>query len=287
MLLLNLLREVRDRVPGLRWAYRPLREPYYRALEWLYPNGIKAEVASGEPVRLHPRFLVLKPEAYEAELTRLMADHVKPGATVLDIGAHVGLHTLMLSRRVGASGRVIAVEPSPTNAALLREHLRWNGCTNTEVVEAAVGDEEREVAFAYRSDPTDMGACANSLAYDIGGETTTVPMTTIDRICAGRAPDLIKMDIEGAELLALRGARETLGRNAPLVALSIHPEAMRALGTTPAELVAFLAGLGYQGRELDGRPVTAPGFGEFVFEKPEGSWTIHSGIVSRIAGGMS
>ena len=42
------------------------------------------------------------------------------------------------------------------------------------------------------------GACANSLAYDIGGETTTVPMTTIDRICAGRVPDLIKMDIEGA-----------------------------------------------------------------------------------------
>lgn len=265
--LLNAFRFIRDRIAPVRWAYRPLREPYYRALERLFPRGIKAELASHDVVRLHPRFLVLRPEAYEPELTRLMIDHVGLGATVLDIGAHVGLHTLMLSRRAGISGRVLAVEPSPATAALLKKHLAWNGCDNVEIVEAAVGDSEREVAFAYRPDPTDMGACANSLAYDIGGKKTTVRMTTIDRICAGGNPDLIKMDIEGAELLALRGAKETLIRAAPLLVVSIHPEAMRALGTTPAELVAYLGACGYRARHLDGSPALELGFGEFVFDK--------------------
>jgi FkbM family methyltransferase len=265
--LLHAFRFVRDRVPAVRWAYRPLREPYYRILVWLFPRGIKAELVSRDVVRLHPRFLVLKPEAFEPELTRLMAERVRPGATVLDIGAHVGLHTLMFSRRAGTSGRVLAIEPSPVTAALLMQHLAWNGCNNVEVFEAAVGHEEREVVFAYRADPTDMGACANSLAYDIGGKKTNVKMTTIDRICTGRNPDLIKMDIEGAELLALRGAQQTLTRAAPLLVVSIHPEAMRALGTTPAELVTFLSGFGYQGRHLDGRPVAELSFGEFVFSK--------------------
>src|SRR5204862_4150365 len=137
------------------------REPYYRILVWLFPRGIKAELASRDVVRLHPRFLVLNPEAYEPELSHLMAEQVRPGAMVLDIGAHVGLHTLMFSRRTGITGRVVAVEPSPVTAALLMQHLAWNGCNNVELVEAAVGDEEREVAFVYRPDPTDMGACAN------------------------------------------------------------------------------------------------------------------------------
>jgi FkbM family methyltransferase len=265
--LLHALRFVRDHVPGLRRPYWALREPYYRALERLFPYGIRVELPSRDVIRIHPRFLGMISGGYEPMLTRLMADQVKLGATVLDLGAHVGLHTLMLSRRAGSSGRVFAVEPSPATAALLMQHLRWNNCDNVQVIEALIGDEEREVAFAYRPDPMDSGGFANSLAYDIGGKTTTVRMTTIDRICAGCHPDLIKMDVEGAELLALRGARQTLARAAPLLVLSVHPEAMRALGTTPADLVAFLGAFGYEGRDLEGRPVTDPGFGEFIFKK--------------------
>jgi hypothetical protein len=112
--LLHAFRFVRDRVPAVRWAYRPLREPYYRILVWLFPRGIKAELVS-RVVRLHPRFLVLKPEAFEPELTRLMAERVRPGATVLDIGAHVGLHTLMFSRRAALQGEcsLSSLRPSP------------------------------------------------------------------------------------------------------------------------------------------------------------------------------
>src|SRR5438552_3093562 len=84
---LNTFRFIRDRVPLVRWAYWPLREPYYRMLEWLFPRGIRVKLQAGDVVRLHPRFLVLKPEAYEPEQTHLLAEFVKPGSTVLDLGA--------------------------------------------------------------------------------------------------------------------------------------------------------------------------------------------------------
>ena len=265
--ILSLLRILRDVVPGFRPVYRALRPLYYRVLEWLFPNGIAVRLASGDVVRLHPRLLGMRPEDYERELTNILVTQVEQGATVLDVGAHVGLHTLMFSRRVGAEGRVFAVEASPANAGLLRKHLHWNDCRNVRLIEAAIGDRDGDVAFTFRPDPTDPGGFANSLAYDIGGETATVRMTTIDTLCADCRPDLIKIDVEGAELLALRGAYQTLTRSAPILTIAIHPDAMRALETSPSELLGFLGNCGYEGRHLDGRRATDPGFEEIVFRK--------------------
>ena len=161
----------------------------------------------------------------------------------------------------------MAVEPSPANAELLRRHLAWNGCNNVDVVEAAVADREGMVDFEFRPDPTDPGGFANSLAYGIGGEVASVKMTTLSCLCKELTPELIKIDVEGAELLALRGARELLMRAGPTIVIAIHPEPMRLLGTSPGELISFLGALGYSGRRLDGRAVVDPGFEEIIFER--------------------
>src|SRR4051794_38362035 len=113
------VRGVRDSVPGLTAAQNLLRGPWYRTLEVLFPQGVSTRLAGGETVRLQPRLLGLQPEVYEATLTAFLINHLKRGLTVMDIGAHVGLHTLMFSRRVGPTGHVLAVEPSPANARLL------------------------------------------------------------------------------------------------------------------------------------------------------------------------
>jgi FkbM family methyltransferase len=268
--LLTVLRATRDRVPGLGAAQGLLREPWYRTLEVLFPRGIRTRLSGGDRVRLQPRFLGMRPEAYEEALTAVLIRHLRPGLTVVDVGAHVGLHTLMFSSRVGPTGRVLAVEPSPANACLLRSHITWNDRHNVEVIEAAVGDREDHVSFTSHPDATHPHGFANSLAYNRGGATNTVPMTTIDAICADRIPHLMKIDVEGAELLALRGARETLTRCAPILIIAIHPDPMRLLGTSPTELVAFLGTFGYEGRDLMGRCAIAPGFEEVVFTKPAG-----------------
>jgi len=265
--ILGPLRALRDRVPGLRVGHRALRQPYYRMLEWLFPRGVAVRLASGDRVRLHPRLLGMKPEAYESELVNILVSQVKQGATVLDVGAHVGLHTLMFSQRAGVEGHVLAIEASPANAGLLCKHLDWNDCRNVRLVEAAIGDREGDVAFTFRLDPTDPGGFANSLAYDIGGETTMVRMTTIDTLCTGCDLDLIKIDIEGAEFLALRGSYKTLMRSDPILVVAIHPDPMRAIGTDPAELLAYLGACGYEGRHLDGRRATDLGFEEILFRK--------------------
>jgi FkbM family methyltransferase len=203
------------------------------------------------------------------DVCRALDSHIAPGATVIDVGAHVGLHTLRLSRTVGEAGRVIAVEASPANAALLRKHLAWNACKNVTVVDAAVGENAGEIEFSFRPDPTDPGASANSFAHDIGGDKARVKVVTIDQVCRGLAPNMIKIDIEGAELLAIRGARELLSRSSPVLLIAVHPDAMRALGTAPRELVELLTEFRYVGRCLDGSPLTEPGFEEIVFKKPD------------------
>ena len=259
------IRGLRDLVPGLRRV--SLRRPYYDILKYLYPQGIPVALSTGQKVRLHPPLLgIIKPETYEARLAKLFVNFVSPGGLVLDVGAHVGLHTMLFNRLVGAEGRVLAVEPSPVNVSLLQKHLAWNQCRNVEVIEAAIGDREDLISFRFWPDPTSGYACENSLGSE-RGEPAKVRMTTIDALCVGNKPDLIKIDVEGAEFLVLQGARETLTSAAPVVVVAIHPREMRVLNSSPAELILFLAECGYEGRHLDGRRATNAEHEELVFRK--------------------
>jgi FkbM family methyltransferase len=275
MSVLHRLRQMRERSRVLKVMHTVLREPYYDALCVLHPRGVKAVLPWQLSVRLHPRLLGIPPDEYEVDLSATLDRSVALGMTVVDIGAHVGLHSLRLSRAVGEAGRVIAVEPSPANTALLRKHLAWNACHNVTVIEAAIGEHVGEIEFSFRPDATDPGAFANSVAYDVGGEKARVKVTTIDEICRGLKPSVIKVDIEGAELLALRGAQELLSRSSPALLVAVHPDAMRALGTAPSQLVELLRGFGYVGRRLDGSLVIEPVFEEIVFER-QGSGAVSS-----------
>lgn len=266
-MLIERIRRLRESSPILGAVHRRLREPYYRACELIYPQGAPARLSDGTAVRLHPRLLGMRPELYEPAVADLLRFHARAGSAIVDVGAHVGLHALMLSRHIGAAGRVIAVEASPSAAGLLRRHLAWNACANVSVVEAAAGDRDDIVEFSYRADATDPGGFANSLAYDIGGVKQAIAMRTLDSICDGLSPDVVKIDVEGAELCVLEGATGLLERASPVLIVAIHPEPMGAMGATPAALLEFLAAKGYHGRHLDGRPAIEPGFEEICFQR--------------------
>jgi len=152
---------------------------------------------------------------YEIEKAELFARHAKPGGTVYDIGANVGFYTLIASRAVGPTGRVVAFEPSPRNLGFLYHHLNLNHNTNVQVMDLAVSDSEGVARFLVGKDPRISQITA---AGDI-----TVHTTSLDRLMGELPlPDLIEMDIEGAEYLALRGAEQLLRKSSPVIFLSTH-----------------------------------------------------------------
>ena len=170
---------------------------------------------------------------YEREQTRLFQRHLRPGGTVLDVGAHVGYYTLLSSVLVGDAGRVHAFEPNPANAEFLLRHVQINRRANVRVEQAAVSDRAGTARFEFGT-----GSGTGHLAEAGALEVRTV---RLDDHCAehGLAPSAVKIDVEGAELSVLEGGRDTLARHRPVIFLSTHgAEVHRAS-------LEVLRGLGY------------------------------------------
>lgn len=173
---------------------------------------------------------------YEAPNVRQVVRVLRPGQVFYDVGAHVGYYTLLAARLVGERGRVVAFEPVARNLALLRRHLRLNGLRNVEVRPVAVGSAPGAVGFAY--DPREHST--GRLAATVGN--LHVQVTTLDvtvEVDGAAVPDLIKIDVEGAEYDVLVGAQRLLERHRPQLLLSTHGE---ALATRCRE---FLSARGY------------------------------------------
>lgn len=135
----------------------------------------------------------------EPEVCHLMARAIRPADVALDGGANVGFFTVLLSRLVGPDGLVIAVEPSERNCHKLYNNLALNGCTNVMVVEKALSHDNEPVRF-YEHEDNGQDGCFGD------GEHRMVPAVTLETLALGRIVRLIKLDIEGYEANALRGA---------------------------------------------------------------------------------
>lgn len=253
-LLLERLGNRAGRVLGDGWLRRALRAGFRRALGWATGGGPRSVLPHGEVVRIAPeyRYLTWNPVEYEA-----FRGVLRPGDTALDVGANVGAYALLFGLWVGAAGRVLAFEPAPDAYAGLRRHLALNRLDGrVRAVRAAVADRVGDAAFV-----SEGSHGTNHLALPGGGNTQTlihVPTTTVDAACAeyGVRPRLIKIDVEGAELAVLRGARRTIAamdRDAGIF-VEMHPAAWRAMGQSADALRAELASQGLRAEPLRDTP---------------------------------
>ena len=151
--------------------------------------------------------------AFEASRVEAILALVRPGDCVWDIGAHHGYVSLAVSRAVGPQGHVYALEPSRYNFALLRRHAAWNAPENLTPMNVGVAAAPGRVEF---------GGGGSSQTFRIGGGTERVELTSLE-VMAGalRAPDVVKLDIEGAEGETLRAGARHLPPTAALI-VSIH-----------------------------------------------------------------
>jgi len=168
---------------------------------------------------------------------------LRPGMTVVDAGAHHGLYTLLASKRVGSAGRVISFEPSPRERKRLQRHLLVNCCTNVVVQACALGEERREADLFLVEGREDW--CNSLRAPQIDGRTVKVRVQVergddvLERLGIARV-DFIKLDIEGAELSFLQGARATLAASRPVILAEVQDRRTRAWGYAAREIIDFL-----------------------------------------------
>ena len=157
---------------------------------------------------------------YEPEQTAHFVRWIRPGATVIDIGAHVGYYTLLASMLAGKTGSVWAFEPEPTNAAFLRQHMYLNHCSNVHVEEVAVSNSSGRARFV-------CGKGSGTGHLDGSGDMEVRTVRLAD-FCSARGirPSALKIDVEGAETEVLEGARELIRSSRPVIFLSTHGPAL-------------------------------------------------------------
>jgi len=161
----------------------------------------------------------------------LLAELVKPGMTVVDVGANIGYCTLYFASLVGLKGTILAVEPSPENLPELRRNISANQLSNVRIVESAVGAERGEVAFA-------AGINGGILGDDASG-TYRVPVAPLDELI-NNGVDFLKIDVEGFEGAVIEGARRLLREFRPVVFLEFHPHLVDDARSTHERILSIV-----------------------------------------------
>jgi FkbM family methyltransferase len=187
--------------------------------------------------------------SYEPLVAGALKRWLTPGMTFLDAGANIGEFSVRASRLVGPSGHVHAFEASPTTFADLSRNLAVNRVTNVTANQMALTSTSGPIEF-FMSRGIASGSSSLRPAHDYSGSTVSVPGITLDDYCAQAGisrVDFIKMDIEGAELEAFRGATRLLSSpDAPVMVFEHHAVVAKRFGVGKEDVQAFLGQFGYR-----------------------------------------
>jgi FkbM family methyltransferase len=182
-----------------------------------------------EPAQVadHARW-ILAYRVWEPAITFLVRHRLRPGATVVDVGANLGYYVLLASRAVGPRGRVLGFEPEPSNLEFLKRSLTLNGVANAEVSGAALGD--RDGTAVLHLSPRAPGL--HSIVQPVGTESVEVPLRRLDSIPLERRIDLLLIDAEGAESLVVDGGRGRIEADRPEMVMEFTPAAWKGREAT-------------------------------------------------------
>jgi len=242
---------VRIRIKAYVWAIsiagksKVLLYPFLFLLHGRIPKGIS--IVNKKPVYYYKGIKIDSPrdsiEAYVEVFMDEVYDRVavpKAGNIVIDIGAYVGMYTIKASQFVGSTGKVIAVEPLPSNLAYLKRNLK--SCPNTRIAQMALSNYLGNGKL-YSSPST----AAHSMTY-IRKHFTKVRVTTLDKLVKELGlprVDYIKMDAEGSDLSVLKGAKTTLQKYSPVLSMACYHTDTEGIPYV-SKVLKYLKGLGYK-----------------------------------------
>ncbi len=254
----SLIRKVRVLLSREDFRRHPLRALFRRVvwrLRWLlYPDRPWLLRAHGTMNLLHPRTgpgaLIYYQGSSEPETANFIERVLRPGMVFVDCGAHLGEYTVLAATILKSSGHVHAFEPRPDIFELLTRNIELNRCQNVTVRPFALWHENGWFEFELTPEPS-IGALRSAGTIRRGARLIKVQAVTLNDYFADRqmaSPNLIKIDVEGAELHLLQGARSLLARpagEAPVLIVEYEPMCLARFGYSFAEIFTFLRDLGY------------------------------------------
>lgn len=200
---------------------------------------------------------------HEQQVQEALRRTLPPGGTFADVGAHVGFMSLVAARQVGARGRVVAIEPVPENAAAVRANAALNAMGQVTVIEAAAGASGGEAELITVED-TLWTRLASVGPHERERGRSVVRTVALDELVAGGElplPDVVKIDVEGAELDVVEGMRALLAQGRTTVICEMHGK-NRAFADLMDEL-------GYRVANLDGYgPIADAGGNDHAIATP-------------------
>jgi FkbM family methyltransferase len=176
--------------------------------------------------------------SFEPHISAVLKDNLRPGATYYDIGGNLGYLTCLGATLVGSEGCVRVFEPNPTNIEMIGASLEANGLKNVSMHQVAVSDRVAELPFHT------IGS-NGSVDLNTRDPHLFVPSVDLDNYLPVESVDLIKMDIEAHEPMALRGMQRVIENNRPLIICEVNPWALKKNGHDAVALLEQLAAPGY------------------------------------------
>ena len=193
---------------------------------------------------------------YEPDVAAVLRGWLRPGMAMLDLGANIGVFALLAAALVGPGGTVLAMEPNPANARLLEASRRANGFDHLTVIQAAAA----RVAGVLSLHSFDTNGTVTEAGEQALLAARTVAALPVDTLVADRQVDVIKIDVEGAEHLALSGASALLRRCRPAIVSEFSPGQLQAVsGIDGPGYLRFLQGFGYRLGVIGQGGAVAPG----------------------------
>lgn len=197
---------------------------------------------------------ILLEGVWDPSLTAFVEKTLRPSDVFIDVGAHVGYFTLLASRRVGPTGTVLSIEPNPFALKQLERNVERNHLQNVLVAHTACGEAQSVVRLHLHSESN--SSMASLYSKDSSGSVAVeVPCTTLDQLCQERGVrrvNLVKIDVEGAELFVLRGMKRVMREMRPSIVLELHPKLLEDVGTPFDTVVALLKEFQYVLEPLGG-----------------------------------
>ncbi|MGB3392863.1 MAG: FkbM family methyltransferase [Stenotrophomonas sp.] len=198
-------------------------------------------------------FTLMNFREYETAETEFLKSLMHANSTVLDIGANCGWHSLAMSRHC-PTARIHAFEPIPYTHDILLRNIQHNDCLNIEAHQTALSNQDGPLEFLYTprcSGATSMAEAGQPVPPE-QLEKITCSGTTLDNFCAkhGLTPDIIKCDVEGAELMVIQGGLSILETHRPVILVELLRKWSRRFGYHPNDVLMLLAGYGYQAHTL-------------------------------------